>query len=1061
MFSPMTRRRLNPPFVFALAALLLPASLAAQSRTSSAIRGTVVQESGAPVIGAEVVVRSVGTGAERAAVTNENGAFLVLLLQPGGPYTVTIRSLGFAEYRLEDMMLPVGETTVVEVVLRTEAVELEGLDVEVDRAAVFDRDLVGPTTRLDEERLESTPLISRDVMELALLSPLVKPTESGGFSIAGQNDRYNAILIDGVLNKDLFGLTSGGVPGGQAGAKLIPLDAVSQYEVLVAPFDVRLSGFTGGVMNAVTRTGTNDWRVRASAVHRAEALMGDLQLITGPVEASGVDRSLLALSVGGPLVRDRAHFFVAGEFEERNQLPVGYNLFRDDPSLIRISTDRITELQESFEGFTGFDTGAAEAYPLGRELSNVFARVDWNLARGHRLTARNVFARAANDESPNRTGFDPYGLSSNAVFRTSTSNTTSLQLFSDVSGWGSNELELSVARSTDDTRAAADWPQVEVELISSVDGASYQRSVRLGGNFFGQENHLSQTAFRVTNTLDIPRGDDGVLTLGVTGSYLDMAHAYLPGARGEYVYSNLAALQNDTPARYQQARLVEGGSPEVAFQAAEWGAFIQNQMRPGKGLSLRVGLRVDAPYVLSTPPENNDALDYFGYSTANLPSGNLMFSPRWGVNWQSGGDNRTQVRAGGGMFTGQIPYVWLADAFHNDGLRSLTQVCTGDDAPGFGTGAPAQGCTLQRNVVAFEDGFRFPQDLKFSLAIDHEFSEGLNASLGALFSKALNQVAVQELDVDQGGNPPPGYSSLGSRRFYSDRGSPFQHMLLVTNEGEDWGASITAELRGALGSRLRFQLAYALARSWDRMSLVFADMTSNLGLNPNTENLNKPPLTTSNFDRPHKFVLSLFGAPIPGLDETEISLLYTGQSGLPFTYVYDFDVNGDGFPGDGASTDRYNDPVWVPEEAGNLPGTIATQVLTAGALRNDACLTDHRGEVIKRNDCRAPFQHRLDLRLAQTLRFGPTEIRLEGDLINVLNLVNGDWGTIQQVRPQIPLYELCDCGDPPIAPLLSWGGGVLPRRNDSGSLLPSAAWSPSAPDSQWQIQLGARVTFGR
>lgn len=1055
------------PLRFALrrlvwAALLIPGlPLAGQSRTSSAIRGTVAQESGAPVVGAEVVVRNVGTGAERAALTNENGAFLVLLLQPGGPYTVTIRSLGLAEYRRAGVTLPVGETTAMEVVLRTEAVELEGLDVEVDRAAVFDRDLVGPTTRLSEERLESTPLISRDVMELALLSPLVKPTESGGFSIAGQNDRYNAILIDGVLNKDVFGLTSGGVPGGQAGAKLIPLDAVSQYEVLVAPFDVRLSGFTGGVMNAVTRTGTNDWRVRASAVHRAEALMGDLELITGPVEASGVDRSLLALSVGGPIAQDRAHFFVAGEFEERNQLPVGYNLFRDDPSLIRISTDRITELQELFEGATGLETGTAEAYPLGRTLSNVFARVDWNLARGHRLTARNVFARASNDETPNRTGFDPYGLSSNALFRTSTSNTTSLQLFSDVSGWGSNELEVSVAQSTDDTRAAADWPQVEVELISSVDGSSYQRSVRLGGNFFGQENHLSQTAFRVTNTLDIPRGDDGVLTLGVTGSYLDMAHAYLPGARGEYIYEGLTALQNDTPARYQRGLLVDGASPEVTFQAAEWGAFIQNQMRPGKGLSLRVGLRVDVPYVLSAPPENVDVVDYFGYSTSNLPSGNFLISPRWGVNWQSGGEHRTQVRAGGGMFAGQTPYVWLADAFHNDGSRSTTQVCIGDAAPGFGTPAPSQGCAMQRNVVVFESGFRFPQDLKFSLGVDHEFSDGLNGSLGALFSKALNQVAVQELNIEPGGSPAPGYSALGSRRFYSDRDAPFRHVFLVTNEGEDFGASVTAELRGTLGPLLRFQFAYALARSWDRMSLVFADMTSNLGLNPNTESINKPPLTTSNFDRPHKIVASLFGAPIPGLAETEISLLYTGQSGLPFTYVYDFDVNGDGFPGNGPSTDRYNDPVWVPEEAGSLSGTIATQVLTAGALRADNCLAEHRGRVIGRNGCRSPFQHRLDLRVAQTIRWGASEIRLEGDLINVLNLLNGRWGTVQQVRPQIPLYELCDCGPPATSPLLKWGGGVLPRRTDDGALRPSTAWSPAAPASQWQIQLGARVTFGR
>lgn len=218
------------------------------------------------------------------------------------------------------------------------------------------------------------------------------------------------------------------MPGGQAGAKLIPLDAISQYEVLIAPFDVRLSGFTGGVMNAVTRTGTNDWRMRASAVHRAEALMGDLNLVSGPVEASGVDRSLVALSFGGPLVRDEAHFFVAGEVEERHTVPTGYNLFRDDPLLTRVSPDGMDALQQAFADISGgLEAGEAGPSALGQRVTNLFGRVDWNVADGHRLTVRNVFARAANDEEPNRSGFGRYELGSNAVYRESTSNTTSVQ----------------------------------------------------------------------------------------------------------------------------------------------------------------------------------------------------------------------------------------------------------------------------------------------------------------------------------------------------------------------------------------------------------------------------------------------------------------------------------------------------------------------------------------------------------------------------------------------------------------------------------------------------------
>ena len=149
---------------------------------------------------------------------------------------------------------------------------MEGIDVVVDRAEVFNPSQVGPATRITERTVEAMPLLSRNVMELAVLSPLVKVTESGGFSVAGQNDRYNAILVDGLHNGDPFGLTPGGIPGGQAGAKLLPIDAVSQYEVLVAPYDIRLSGFAGGGMNAVTKTGTNDWRARGFAAGRHEAI---------------------------------------------------------------------------------------------------------------------------------------------------------------------------------------------------------------------------------------------------------------------------------------------------------------------------------------------------------------------------------------------------------------------------------------------------------------------------------------------------------------------------------------------------------------------------------------------------------------------------------------------------------------------------------------------------------------------------------------------------------------------------------------------------------------------
>ena len=1073
-----TIRRGGPLLLLFLALALSSSSAEAQSRTTSAVRGTVMTTMGTPVQGAIVRIRHQETGAERQVLTNVQGTYLILLLQPGGPYEVEIGSLGYAPFRREGLILQVGEVTTVDATLSEQAIQVEGVEVTARRDEIFNPNTVGPATLLSERVVEAVPLLSRDITELALLSPLVKTTESGGFSVAGQNDRYNAILIDGVLNKDMFGLTSGGVPGGQAGAKLIPLDAVTQYEVLVAPFDVRLSGFTGGVMNAVTRSGTNDFRIRAAAVGRHESLMGDLVLPTGPVAASGVDRSLVALSVGGPIKLNRAHYYIAGEFERRNRPPSGYNLFRDDPRLVRVSEEALTNMVDEFTGQFGGELGTAEVFPLSQQLSNVFGRLDWSFDNGSRLTVRNIFSHSENDESPNRSAFQPYEMSSNAVSRTSMSNSTSFQLFSPLGDNVANQLDIKVQRVTDRSMPASTMPQFEVDVLSSLPEGTFNRGVRFGGNYFAQENDLEQTSFSVVNSLDFTRDDD-ILTIGVQANYYDIGHTYLPGSGGEYFYASVTDLENNAPQRYQRSIISDGSDPRVSFGVMELGSFIQTQMNPGQGLSMRFGLRVDAPYVLGSPDTNYEILDYFGYDTGKMPSGNILISPRWGFNWQSGGERRWQVRMGAGMFSGQLPYVWLANAFHNDGQRSVTQICTGrvTDDPLSGNTAPPYvpgstptvcangGFTQNRAAVVFPDNFKYPQDLKMALTVDRELSDGVSGSLGLIFSKALNQIGLRELNIEGGSPANSVYTELGGgqRRFYEALNPNLSQVLEVSNDGEDWAAAFSAELRGRVSDNLNFQLAYAMSRSWDRMSLQFADMQSNYGWTPVETDPNNPRLTKSVFDRPHKIVVSVFGRPFPGLPDTELSILYTGQSGLPFSYVYGFDVNGDGYPGNGAAFDRENDLVYVPTNPSQIPASLSTKGLLTAAMRTDECLQSEAGGIASRNACRAPWQNNLDLRLAHTVRTGGAEIRFEGDLINVLNMINGEWGRLESIRSVVPLFEANDCGGGFTNDcgnrLLRWGGAALPIRGDEGVTV-ADPWDVLSPDSQWQAQFGVRVTFG-
>ncbi|MEJ2207396.1 MAG: hypothetical protein P8170_25265, partial [Gemmatimonadota bacterium] len=278
------------------------------------------------------------------------------------------------------------------------------------------------------------------------------------------------------------------------------------------------------------------------------------------------------------------------------------------------------------------------------------------------------------------------------------------------------ELDLTVQRTTDRADPARDWPQVEVVLRSPDEAFTATRPVRAGGQFFAQKNDLAQTSVRLANTVTLARGRS-TWTLGAQGTWYDIRHAYLPGSRGEWTFASWADVLNNAPQRMQRTVLSEGEEPEVSFNVVEVGAFVQDELELGS-LTLRLGLRADVPLVQDRPGENPRVLGFFDRSTSYMPRGRVVLSPRLGFNWQGGGAHRTQLRGGAGLFTGQIPYVWLSNAFHNNGLRSVLRTCygrwtddpaTGNTAPPFDPADPDPTCLLgppreSRAVVLFEEG---------------------------------------------------------------------------------------------------------------------------------------------------------------------------------------------------------------------------------------------------------------------------------------------------------------------------------------------------------------------
>lgn len=1072
-----------------LLALCLPGGdpLAAQGLGSAAVFGTVRTEDGLPAPLARVELRYVPTGTVVRTLTNEDGRYQLFNVRPGGPYTLTVGSLGFANLERSDIQLRAEQRLELNLTLTERPIALAVIDVAADRR--FDVSRAGPATTMTRDAIASHPTIERSFLEMATRSPVViQTTEGGGLSISGQNERQNAVLVDGALNQDVFGASSSGLPGAAARAKPIPLEAIHEFRVEVAPFDARSSGFTGGVLNAITRSGTNVWEGSVLSQIRDERLFGSLMLDGVDIAPTDYRKQVYGVSLGGPLRHDRAHVFFAAEFESRREPAPGYSLGVHDPITTHVSADSMARLVRIFESGYGVDPGTPQQVSLENPLANVFTRLDWRLTDRHVLTLRHNYAGAARDSTPNRAPFGAYELSS-AGYRISSRNHAISALLASRFGAGhSNELSLNVQHSRERSTPNANFPQVDVRVSSSFDDVGLVRHVRAGARYFSQHNELDQTVVEVMNALTLAR-DRIVTTVGVDADIFHFRHDYRPGSLGYYRFDRLVDLEANLPS-YYEVNVLDGSADDhvVRFTVAQPALFVQNEHRFPPELVLRYGIRLDVPLFPSQPDYNAAVDSAFGIRTDRLPGGKLLFSPRLGFNWQSQADRwRTQLRGGFGLFTGRIPFIWMADAYRNNGLRGAVLACRGEDAPAFDPTAPAPlACAAggtastagQSTVVGFSRDFRYPRELKVTTAIDQQLPLGFLASVEGLFVQTHGRTIVSDVNVGAPGTPgDQGYArAFGFRAHYGraagigyvpERRVPgFAQVLLLDNDERSATAwSVTAQLEKRFGAWLDLSGSVTFARSTDRQSLVFTDMLTNHGAAPVGQLISDLNIRPANFDRPRKYLGSL-RTRLPGRwGGTELSVVYTGQSGQPYSYVYGSDINGDGYSGPGIPLDAGNDLIFVPENPASIPGTLTAKALFAQLARTDPCLADVRAAIVERNSCRAPATHHIDMRLAQPVTWRGVRLELSADLLNALNLLRSDWGRVWEVDPLVPVLDIVDRSErsmsgaviPTSQALLGYTGSV--RRDAEGALRPGQPFNLILPASQWQAQLGLKISF--
>ncbi|MFW6201985.1 MAG: hypothetical protein ACOC8B_05365, partial [Gemmatimonadota bacterium] len=890
-----------------------------------------------------------------------------------------------------------------------------------------------------------------------------------------------------------------GVPGGETRGKAIPLAAVEQYQVLVGSYDVRQSGFTGGMLNVVTRSGTSEWRRSVYGFGRDDALLGQAVVDGVPVETDGYRRALAGFTIGGPFVPDRVHLFVAGEFERRSTPTTGLNIDQVDPLLARLSPDSAAEIQRILADDYAIDPGGFGVRTLQNPTDNIFARIDARLADRHRLVVRHNFARARIQTPPNREPSGAYDFGSLATERTSRTNATTVQWFATLGEVVANEFVMNLQTGRSETvPLEADAPLIEVDVASAFADGNVRRRIRAGSDLFAHANELDQAVVQLRNDVSFSL-DDHRLTLGAAMDYVRIRRLLFPGSSGRYVYDSLEALRDNRPSLYERNVLLPAAEDaEVAFDVMQPGAFIQDEWSAADGLSLLFGLRLDVPMLVESPFENAYARGALGISTSEVPGAHVLISPRFGFNWRPD-HGATQIRGGAGVMSGQPPFAWISNAFANAGVYTRFLSCEGDAAPAYSLSrlspktcvgqTPDDEPYLPRAINYLDPDFRFPQDFRASFAVDRRLPFDFAATVEGVYTRSLGSVELEDVNLGppvEFADPEEGYTlGFGNRHHFGTptvdgfavrrRHDRFGPVIRIGNGSGSYSYALSAELRRTIREGITLRAGYAYARSGDAQTLISPDITANFGLTPVRGDPVRPPLRPSLYDRPHKLSLAA-SANVPNrLGAGQLSVLYVAQSGRPYSYVYDGDANGDGYPGHGTTLEANNDLIYVPIRPLAPPfpeGPIGVRLLFSELVELDPCLQRARGDIVMRNGCRGPASHRVDLRFLQPVRLGDRTLELVADVSNVLNLLNGDWGLVHRTAPVVPLLRITGRVDDdvddvtstestvePDDPLaVNWVGPVE-RDPETGEMRARLPHTLAIPESQWQIQLGVRLEF--
>jgi hypothetical protein len=1058
--------------------------------TSSSVFGVISDSKKQPIIGATVIFTYVPTGLKYGTITDDKGYYDISNMNPGGPYTVNVRYIGYQEIIQNDITISLGSNVRFDFTMNEATSEIKEVTVTTTR----NKKTAG--SEFNEERIQTTPTLSRNITDVTKLTP-----QSNNNSFAGTNFRYNNVTLDGAINNDAIGFSPS--LGGQSGTSNMPgsstrttsfsLDAVQEVQVQIAPYDVKLGNFTGGSINAVSRSGSNEVTGSVYGYGRGAFLAGnDAHLDYDKVPTTYYDMQT-GFRLGLPLIKNKLFLFTNEEVT-RHQEPVFYGAGDANSVITKAQAQQIIDSLQSptflpvspYNKNGKYNPGIITGGTIHSYAYKFFNRIDYIINEKNQLNVRNntVYSEANNlDNSTQQFNFGNYDF-----LQKNLNISTVAELKSKINSQWANSLIVGYT-------FIHDWREPNNPLFPQLQINFANGPVFVGTNREAGIFNMKQNTAELTDNLTWYKHKHKI-TFGTHNEIYDIYYGFVNSWNGRIDYSNLASFIANQPSRIRAIINNSGDNQSnndnnspANFWLMMLSAYAQDEIAVSKKFNVSVGVRIDETAVpTKAVADKNQA----GFPTAPLKYGSTYtypnvtglsgnntqipsVSPRVGFNWDILGNQKVVLRGGSGIFTGRIPFAWYGYTYYNNG--SSFNALDWKNPPA-GTHIPVDPTSFQQFTDSvykktssverdvFANNFHMPEAWRSSLAFDFRIPGGVKLTLEGIYTKTIYDVMLQQVNLIDTGVKYYGYDVSHLQPIYTGgkNDASYSSVYLISNTQKGYRYSATVSLEKKFNFGLELFGAYTYGQSKDVLNGIRNSPESGWQLNQAT-NPNSPGVTFSNFDIRHKIVATVSFHRVWDKEKrygTTIAFVYTGSSGTPFTWVN----SGNKLTNNG----QQNDIAYIPH---GKYSDIAVDKLVGGSymtdssgwnaletfINNNPYLKSHQGQFTDRNGDRTPWNHNLDVRIMQDFNFyGKGEkhhkntITVSFDIINLTNLLNPNWG--------LYYYNANTQNSAVYTGLVAVG-----KADASGKPIYTFTAPTTTPylvdqiASRWQGQLGLRYTF--